>query len=303
MKTQHRLASFPSMGPYQTGPIPANHETLHKHSFIVEKSSPRLVGLFGSLVEGFDDRQLRVLFRRTFQAVSALTLQDLGNEFGVCRERVRQIESDCVAVVRRRLAAPRYRPLLEASQKVSSALGVAVPLTMAEAAGYVRGESPAAMEENLSPELFLHGFLLSEGGSYEARAGWMIKRPASPFIRKTRMITSSLLKHSPASADRLLERVCALGIHREVAPHWVASFGEARLVGRLAIRWQGNLADKAVALLECGREPMTNRQILELLGSSRTIETLNNYLSVDLRFERYKRGLYGLKSWHSAPVH
>src|SRR6476659_6453394 len=59
-----------------------------ENGFTMVVSSYRLVGLFGDLLQGFDQQQLRIMHLRTFRTASGHTLQNLGNDFGISRERV-----------------------------------------------------------------------------------------------------------------------------------------------------------------------------------------------------------------------
>ena len=289
------LVPFPSVRPRGMRRLAsaATHNSL-----ILPDSSNRLVRLFEDLLEGFDERRLRIVYLRTFQTPSGPTLQNLGNIFGVSRERVRQIESSCIKTIARRLETARFRPLIEASARIAAEIGLAVPVSMARAAGLLSTRLPIGSIVSASSESFLRAFLVSQGGSYELRDGWMIKRPAARYIRKTRIVTNSLLRRGPASADQVIAKVCALGFRRDVTPQWISAFGQVRILGSAAIRWRRSMADKAVALLEYQGEPMSRRGISELMGFPHNITALSNCLSMDDRVERIRRDLYGLRKWH-----
>jgi hypothetical protein len=268
----------------------------HENGFKIVASSNRLVGLFGDLLQGFDQQQLRIMHLRTFRTASGHTLQNLGNDFGISRERVRQIESDCIKIIKLRLKTVRFRPLVDASARIAETIGLAAPISVAEAAG-LRGISSGSMElENRA--VFMRGFLLWLCGPYEVKDDWVIKRrPANQWIRKTRRVINSLLRGGPASSEELVEKVCAMGFRKDVTRQWVSAFGQVRFLGSKAIRWEGSLADKATAILEFQREPMSKERISELLGSDHSIETLKNYLSTDQRFKRFGINLFGLTKW------
>ena len=268
-----------------------------RDNFPLPDSSKQRVRLFEALLDGFDERQLRIVYLRTFQTLSGRTLQELGNDFGVSRERVRQIESNCIQTMARRLETARFRPLIAASATIASEIGLAVPVTMARAAGFLSSRLPIGSIATASPESFLRAFLLWRSGSYELRNGWMIKQPAARYIRKTRIVGNSLLRRGPASADQLIAKVCALGFRRDVVPQWVSAFGQVRILGSVAVRWRGSMADKAVALLEYQGGPMSRRGISELLGFPHSIMALSNCLSADERVERLKRDVYALRAW------
>jgi Sigma-70, region 4 len=232
------------------------------------------------------------LFLRTFRTLSASTLQELGDYFGVSRERIRQVESACTKVIRRRLETARFRPLVEASARFTETIGLAIPISVAETAGLcgISGES-------IERASFMRCFLLWLSGSYEVTDEWVIKQPVNQSIWKTQRVTKSLLGRGPASSEELIGNVCALGFRKDVARQWVSKFGQVRVLGPMAIRWEGSLADKATAILEFQSEPMNKGRISELLGSDHSIRTLSNYLSADERFKRFGPDLFGLSKW------
>jgi len=126
---------------------------------------------------------------------------------------------------------------------------------------------------------------------------WVIQQPANQWIEKTRRMTKSLLRRGPASTEELLERVCAVGLRKDVARQWASEFGQVRLLGPVAIRWEGSLADKTAAILEFRREPMSRTRISKLLGPDQSVRTLSNFLSKDQRFKRLGLDLFGLRKW------
>jgi len=258
------------------------------------RSPSELVGLFEGLLTGFNKRDQRILFLRTFRTLSASSLQELGDSYGVSRERIRQVESTCIKVINSRLKTARFRPLVEASARFAKTIGPAVPISVAEAAGFgVSGEW--IRRENLASSM--RGFFLWLYGSYKVKDGWMIKQPANQLIGKTKRVTRSLLRRGPASTEKLIEKVCALGISKDAALQWVSTFGRVRVFGPLAIRWEGNLADKTAAILEFRGESMSRTHISELLGPDQNVRTLSNFLSKDERFKRLGPHRFGLSKW------
>ena len=259
------------------------------------KSPGELAGLFESLLNGFGKRHRRILFLRTFRTLYPCSLQELGDSYGVSRERIRQIESTCIKVIKSRLKTARFRPLIDASAKFAETFGLAVPIRVAEAAGLCRISGESTERKNRAS--FMRGFLLWLWGSYEVRDEWVIKRPANQAIRETQRVTRVLLRGGPASTEELIEKVCALGFRKDMSLQWVSTFGQVRVLGSAAIRWEGSLADKATAILEFQGVPMSREGISELLGPDHCIRTLGNYLSSDKRFRRLGRDLFGLSKW------
>jgi len=259
------------------------------------KSPGEHLGLYRGLLNSFDKRDLRILSLRTFRPFSALSLQELGDYFGVSRERIRQVESTCIEVIKSRLKTARFRPLIEASARLAETIGAAVPITVAEAAGLWGIPGQSIERENHASSM--GGFLLWLSGSYEVKNKWVIRQPASQLIWETQRVSKSLMRDGPASIEELVEKVCALGFRKDISRQWVSTFGQVRILGSMAIRWEGNLADKATAILEFQSEPMSKERISELLGSDHSIRTISNYLSADERFKRFGIHLFGLSKW------
>ena len=131
----------------------------------------------------------------------------------------------------------------------------------------------------------------------------MIKRPADELIRKTQCVAKSLLRRGPAPTEELIEKICALGIRNDVILQWLSTFGQVRILGSVAIRWGGSLADKATVILEFQNEPMSRQRILGLLGPGYSIGAVTNFLSADERFNRFGPHLFGLSKWAGKEYH
>jgi len=228
-------------------------------------------------------------------------LQELGDSYGVSRERIRQVESTCIKVIKSRLRIARFRPLVEASARIAETIGLALPASVADAAGLYGNSGEAIERKNRTS--FMRGFLLWLCGSYEVKEEWVIRRPASQAIGETQRVAKSLLRDGPTSTERLIEKVCALGLRKDISREWVSTFGQVRVLGSVAIRWEGTLADKATAILEFQKEPMSRERISELLGPDHCIRTLSNYLSTDERFKRLGIDLFGLSKWGGKEYH
>src|SRR5580704_2393154 len=128
-RTSHALARIVQKKPL----LPRDHWRVSPKGcgsdfFTTPKSPGELAALYASLLEGFDKRDRRILLLRTFRTFSARTLQELGDYFGVSRERIRQVESTCITVIKRRLKAARFRPLVDASARLAETIGLAVPI-------------------------------------------------------------------------------------------------------------------------------------------------------------------------------
>ena len=259
------------------------------------KLPSELLRLYEDLLDGFNERDLRILFLRTFPPHSAWSLQKLGDYFGVTRERIRQLESTCIKVIQRRLKTARFRPLTKAAARLAEMIGLAVPIGVAEAAGLCGISGESITRENRAS--FMRGFLLWLSGSYEVRDEWLMRQPANHSIRETQRVTRALLRGGPASTGELIEKVCALGFRKDIGLQWMSTFGQVRVLGSAAIRWEGSLADKAAAILEFQGVPMSRERISELLGPHHCIRTLANYLSTDERFKRFGLHLFGLTKW------
>ena len=70
-----------------------------------------------AILEGFDDRSIQILRERIFAFESQATLEELGQRFGLTRERVRQVEVAILKKIDKRLTFPEFACVKRADEQ------------------------------------------------------------------------------------------------------------------------------------------------------------------------------------------
>jgi hypothetical protein len=223
---------------------------------------------------------------------STRTLEELGQQFGVTRERIRQIET------RMRIRASAYlASAAGAAAKYQAtiwrtAFGTAVPKE--EIQNYCRSLVLACIPSEEDQEFVLE-FLLWASGPYVERDGWMI---AAGFSNE--VLIASLLQGmdergwlSPTTASEILE---GAGIREENHSKWLVLNGFLSMDGGWLAKLQ-SITDRAAQVLRYRRQPITAAEFCVLFKSS-SERSLRNRLLDDERFKRISRhGHFALREW------
>jgi hypothetical protein len=245
------------------------------------------------LLEGFDDRARRILAERLLATSSPTTLDALGQEFSLTRERVRQVEVAVRKKISKRLEFPAFQNIVRAGEALSTQLGLAFP--SAEA---IRTASLFASSTVTAANPFLLPLLLWIGGPYEEREGWMVRRP---YAANMALLESVLPSTAEVVAfEELSIQLNELGVNSTHHKQLIGFLG-CRQIENQVLTWRGSLADKAFALLSAAREPLTREQISAQIPEEHSIRTLGNYLYYDKRFRRINLTQFALATWGHAP--
>ncbi|MCA1008226.1 hypothetical protein LCL87_21165 [Rhodococcus hoagii] len=237
------------------------------------------------LIETFDDRERGVL-RGRFMAVEPMTLQELGNQFGVTRERARQIE----VKVKKRLIG-------------EFGFGTAVGNLLASMRIEIQPVAPLDRLIALSPELSsdvpslgvpLWLALDRLDDYFEVTDGWA----AAPGVDEARDRTRSLLEEF-ASDHGVVE--FAVFAESSGQPHdemvrWLEWCGYQLIESRIITRLR-NAGDHAASILEVVGEPMPVDDIVARMNVDRNARSVANVLGSDDRFVRTDRALWALAEW------
>jgi hypothetical protein len=245
------------------------------------------------LLEGFDDRARRILAERLLATSSPTTLDALGQEFSLTRERVRQVEVAIRKKISKRLEFPAYQSVVRAGEALSSQLGLAFPSTEA-----IRTVALFASSTVTAANPFLLPLLLWIGGPYEERDGWMVRRPYAANMALLESVLPSTAE--VVTFEELSIQLNELGVNSTHHKQLIGFLG-CRQIEDQVLTWRGSLADKAYALLSAAREPLTREQISSQIPEDHSIRTLGNYLYYDKRFRRINLTQFALATWGHAP--
>jgi hypothetical protein len=248
----------------------------------------------GLVLQGFDERDQRILAQRLLTYGGRSTLEELGREFELTRERVRQIELNIRKMIEKRLGYPHLQCLVRAANSLAAQLGLAVPEEkIVETCSLF--ECSAATSKN--PMIF--PLLLWIGGPYEQVENWVIRKPAIENLELLKSILPQTATTAPL--EYLSVKLKQFDVHEAYHQGLLVYLG-GRLIGDTVIGWRGSLADKAFSLLSVAGRPMSREQLSSGIPEEHSIRTLGNYLYYDKRFCRVNLSEFGLASW-GAPTY
>lgn len=228
-----------------------------------------------------DPRRCRVLLDRVASS-EPRTLQEIAAEFGVTRERVRQIESKGLASLRSEFdSSPAWRVVRWAAARAE-----------AHAGAYAPGDALAHALPKWSPA---ERHLVARLAGYEGfdpvliREGMKLPDLAElPTVADTDFVVDEY---------ELVERLHALGVLEQHIEFALSSItGVSRVDGQL-VRWSGSIVDKAVAVLEVRDEPQHIDQLISAAYGEGGSRSARNRIFEDPRFMRVTKNKVGLQRW------
>jgi superfamily I DNA/RNA helicase len=263
--TRARLMAAPNMGRGTVDDLP---KVIDEHmEMLAAASSLARLGLlecFVSVVEALEPTLRSIVTRRSGLVGEPMTLKELGEGFGVSRERVRQLETKACEQL------ARQPWVVEARRRLEAALAVgAVPLE-------ILAEDPwwTAAVENPPVVAFIVGHVLADDVHVIDldEASWLSRQKASVISEALGALVAAAREvRLPASLstfeDLAAERAKGLGPH-------VASYLLEELRGRLQIGEDGRdvlaFGDsrnaELIALLQAADEPMHVDEIQRAMG-------------------------------------
>ncbi len=237
------------------------------------------------LLNSFDARDRAILERRVLPVEGAApTLAELGEEFGLTRERVRQREVRAIARIDALLSESRFLPLVERAEVVRSAVGAFAPLD--EAPDDVRPDPTSLVDE----------IIAHIAGPYRIVDGWIGRRglgsPESVVLDAFRRIED----HGIAMTEALRGELESMEIHPSLLERLLTNTERLRPVEDFVVDWTVPLDEKAVAALRIAGRPMTTDEIVAVVQPINQV-SLTNQLSTNDQILRVGRGRWALADW------
>ena len=236
----------------------------------------------------FDKRELRIAEARIFCVGSPETLGGLGEELGVTRERVRQVEKRMKEQIEaRRSTDARCRHIEHVAARVRRRLGsIASDETMTAA---LRD----AVSDAVADFKLRRAVLVSLAGPYRTCDGFWQR--GSP-VEDARAALSARVDE-PLTDEDISEIFDGLSISNEVRLLVIAALPLHPFDGRLLV-WTGSLADKAHRLLRVHGEAMSRAELHGAMGGTHVnFRSMLTQIQGDTRFRRLGLDRYGLSEW------
>lgn len=255
-------------------------------------SSP-VASLIEVLLDGMPDRERTIMERRDWNLGTKVTLEELGEELELTRERVRQLESDARADLKRILARPSSATIQDRSEELRRRIGTAIPVGAAGVAEALAWATKGVREDRQEAA---QGFLMWCAGPYVLRDGWLRLKQGGPDPRGAE-IREAADSSGYVSDNSLNDALNAAGILAEAQEDWLDYVGNLIRVEGGWLDGTGTLVDLSFRYLSLRGVPMSVEEILEGIGRSASVRSVRQRLSEDDRFVRVSKNEVGLRGW------
>ena len=270
-------------------------DSLHAVPLILAFPGVAQVSRLESLVRdlyGVLNKRTQLIFFGRISLNSLRTREDLSNELGVTRERVRQLALRAEERVREAVTTPRFVPILWRAHALRIALGIAVPSDMPhfhEVTGQILEDvSKSGRERVLDVLLWLAGPY-----SWSSASGWL----CAAEMPESEILTSFCDDRDRVDLERLRAHLSASGLLPVVQPAWLEQVGKIKYVEGNWLVWTGNVTDKAIRILEIWGRPATPEELVVAIDEGRDVKSSRNRFFEDERFMRVEINRVGLRAW------
>lgn len=263
-------------------------------TFVGEAGAQLSADLLTDFLEAVGPR-VDVLVARKVRLGPRPTLEDLGRELGVTRERVRQVESKALTAAQDALASDMFGPLRWRASDLRDVVGVAV----LEDSELLDDALSWAVRGLASPEICDAGeLMLWLAGPYERDDGWLVQSSHS-LTELRREFEARVLGHMLIDEGEVREVLEGLGLPGQMSTEFVMRAPGWRVLDEgWFVRWSGALGDKADIVLKLVGRPCSVEEVNAHIGEGHAASSLRNVLAADSRFIRLdKASNFGLAEW------
>ena len=262
-----------------------------------------LAGAVWRILATLSDRERSVLRQRTLN-LDGPTLDTLGAEFGVTRERVRQIQGKTERKVRNRLGSAlqddQQRVVRRLLADLGATLGTAFPMSsLPDLPVFTLIGADSAYSDN--DRDFIWRVVLWFEGLKLTGEGWCVRGTATPE-RLLKRLREQVEEAGELSYARALAMLSGMGVVQRAAEELLG--GETpglKRFGDVFLPWTPSLTDKAEALLRWLDRPATDKELFALIDEDRSARGFRNRLTDDNRFVRTGRSTFALRDWGVEP--
>lgn len=237
-----------------------------------------------------DDRTKLILRRRWLDRERA-TLEELGKQLDVSRERVRQLEARLLDQLTEELPAPVAR----LSARTRSSLGAVL----------LDGPPPEEAEELVAvlrdagagSDAWALALLLA--GPYSRRKKWWHREDSRDRLDELpNWLLEQCGDHGLIDAQEVHTELEQAGIMPRWHRRWLEDHVPLKRVGEMYVRWDGGVNDKLVRMLALRGEPVTTEELMGDAGLSHSVRGARQRLFEDPRAVRVdKGGRLALAEW------
>ena len=236
--------------------------------------------------ESMDLRSRGILKSRiSCHSTTVFTLEELGRQFGVSRERMRQVEVKVRRALNSFLLSDEAASIRWRAETLSRMLGVAAPV---ETVGHLL-RAPSGCNDH-------RGILLEMAGPYDQDHDWLILRSAQR-VDPTSEIMAQVDEAGRINAELAHSRLTGWGLDTSLHIGWLMRDGSVRLFNDELVRWGTSIPDRLTFALADLSRPATIDEMKRHVGETRSRASVVNALGDDPRLVRVSRTRWGLASW------
>lgn len=245
-----------------------------------------------NLLKDLPSRTEDVLARRFGLRGGRQTLEEIGAEYGITRERVRQIQDDGLRILKQRAESPECQKVFKVFAKTL------------KNSGSLKREDVLLTDLGKGQENFVYLLLTISkqfqrfGETEDFHTFWATDKNAFENAKKAinSFITELQKKQQPMALPRTVLASYA-DISKKVLKGQEGLYG---LKEWPEINPRG-IKDKAFIVLKKEQKPLHFSEVATLIGNGALRQTVHNELIKDQRFVLVGRGLYALKEWGYEP--
>lgn len=279
------------------------------------------------LVSNLKEKQQKVLMKRFgLSGRKKITLDAIGKEFGVTRERIRQIEAASLNKLRKLVVLDHNRPVFDKIKAVIENNGGIVHEDKLVSDLIIDLEANRAEEikKILKFLLLLSEEVKSIEETDHTKAGWALSQYKKDMIEDVSKAFSDILEKRKETMDdeiimtEMLKHAVSEKHSKNITPEFLKSAMDVAKKlhtaddgkrGLTSWPWvkPRTIRDKIFFVLSKKNEPMHFTEIFDSIKSASfdqknaTVQTIHNELISDPRFILVGRGLYGLANWDFEP--
>ena len=239
-----------------------------------------------------DERRQVILSSRTLVFSGARILQDIASEFGVSRERIRQVEGRLIEDLERLRRTKAWEAVLWRAHRVRQVAGAAFP----------SGDEPTEAllaADQLWSEVeadIVRGVILRLAGPYELAHGWFVadveKLEAGRYRLMEEVKDAGSVEFDTARA--VMEDA---GLHARLFAAWLSHGSGMRRIRRSVIEWPRTIGDRVLSLMQLRGSPVGPDDLLADLGPEVDMRSLKTRLFSSKQFVRVGLSRWGLRTW------
>lgn len=257
-------------------------------SDLAPRAVERLDPLFPLLeaLDAIDERGRRTLIARLPHHPDPPTLEALGEDFGLTRERVRQLEKKALNSLRGRAQEdPRLGDLIAAA---ADSVGPGVPLS--RAVDPIARVAPSLGHRADANDLGV--LLLTISGAYTRRGNWLLNETGAKWLQDV----APPGDEESVAREEFEAEAGAVGFAPEHVRDLWAELG-LEVLGEALIPRSAGIVHRVRVVLGHAGEPLDLDELVGRMGVSRSPGSVRNALALSNRITRVDRALFALPEW------